>query len=138
MKPLHSLLLVAYQHASKTMEVSRVHLFDIITQYRAIFSDDEHVTVVRHSQGENLGALFHSWVIRKVTSFLNTLKWDLERGVGGRLESLLGQCMYFGLSLGRVGADFRSLAAPLFQKAALRAFSAAIETATERQAYWPP
>lgn len=138
------------------MEVSRVHLFDIITQYRAIFSDDEHASLTRHAQTDgNLAGIFHSWVIRKVsapsypmksqrnnvralfaceqvTSFLRTLEWDLDRGVGGRLDSLLGQCMYFGLSLGRVGADFRSLAAPLFQNAALEAFETAIETAQEK------
>ena len=65
--------------------------------------------------------------------FLSVLEWDLHRGVGNRLDSLLGQCMYFGLSLGRVGADFRSLAAPLFQKAALRSFTETIRSAVERR-----
>ena len=64
--------------------------------------------------------------------FLKTLEYDLERGVGSRLDSLLGQCMYFGLSFSRVGADFRGLLPPLFHAAAMKAFSTAVFDATER------
>ena len=68
----------------------------------------------------------------KVQQFLKTLEYDLERGVGSRLDSLLGQCMYFGLSFSRVGADFRGLLPPLFHMAAMKAFSTAVLDATER------
>ena len=68
----------------------------------------------------------------KVQQFLKTLEYDLERGVGSRLDSLLGQCMYFGLSFSRVGADFRGLLPPLFHTAAMKAFSTAVLDATER------
>nr|XP_031361735.1 conserved oligomeric Golgi complex subunit 8 [Lonchura striata domestica] len=118
-----------YVHLTKTIEACRVHLFDVVTQYRAIFSDEEPLAEAA-APGE--GAIFHSWVLQKVSEFLRALRRDLERGVGGRLDSLLGQCMYFGLSFSRVGVDFRGQLAPLFQRVAADAFGKAVEEAVEK------
>ncbi|CAH0386366.1 unnamed protein product [Bemisia tabaci] len=103
----------ASHHLSKTIELSRIHLFNILTQFRAVFSYDD-TSAKRFSVFES--GLFYSWINLKIQIFLDTLEEDLKLCPFSSLDSLLGQCMYFGLSFSRVGADFRALAAPIFLK----------------------
>jgi len=56
----------------------------------------------------------------KISQFLKTLKDDLDQGAKRQaLDSILSQAMYFGQSLGRVGADFRPALVPILSQAAL-------------------
>jgi len=118
-----------YLHLTRTMEVLRVHLFDIVTQYRSIFSDDgDHLIVVGAEQTFDNRLLFTSWLSKKVQEFLKILATDLDSGINS-FESILGQAMYFGLSFSRVGFDFRPLLAPIFLKAIEKQFVAKLDSA---------
>lgn len=72
---MHGILFTAaYAHLAKVIEVSRVHLFDIITQYRAIFTDDEPMLRQTSGNSPRESQLLQSWVQRKVTLISHTDK----------------------------------------------------------------
>ncbi|EDW88076.1 conserved oligomeric Golgi complex subunit 8 [Drosophila yakuba] len=127
----------AQQHLSKTIEITRINLFNIITQYRAIFPEDEGTLKTQSSlrplQGVSCNGdrLFQAWLHNKINDFLLTLERDLQLGVGS-VETVLGQCMYFGLSFSRVGADFRALMAPIFVAVIRRRFESSVEQVDEQ------
>ncbi|XP_016964653.1 conserved oligomeric Golgi complex subunit 8 [Drosophila biarmipes] len=127
----------AQQHLSKTIEITRINLFNIITQYRAIFPEEESTLKTQSSlrplQGVSCNGdrLFQAWLHNKINDFLQTLEKDLQLGVSS-IETVLGQCMYFGLSFSRVGADFRALMAPIFVGVIRRRFESSVEQVNEQ------
>uniref|UniRef100_A0A1B0CWU1 Conserved oligomeric Golgi complex subunit 8 n=1 Tax=Lutzomyia longipalpis TaxID=7200 RepID=A0A1B0CWU1_LUTLO len=67
------------QHLTKTIELTRIHLFNIITQYRAIFTEDDDLFTGNDSRDSS--KIFHGWLHEKIEAFLLTLEDDLLRGV---------------------------------------------------------
>jgi len=63
---MFSVLSTGNHHLSKTIELSRIHLFNIVTQYRAIFSDDDPILPLAKDQNINESAIFYSWITEKV------------------------------------------------------------------------
>ncbi len=49
---------------------------------------------------------------------------------GSNMKNILDQSMYLGMSLSRVGGDFRGLLRPIFEKHIFRSVSFTIQTAT--------
>ncbi|GLJ36703.1 hypothetical protein SUGI_0738640 [Cryptomeria japonica] len=89
----------------------RVHLFDVVTQYRAIFADDTSGNEENYD-----GGLLFSWAMHRITSHLNVLQIMLPKITeGAALANILDQCMYCAMSLGWVGLDFRGLLPALFE-----------------------
>ncbi|XP_005184797.1 conserved oligomeric Golgi complex subunit 8 [Musca domestica] len=126
----------AQQHLTKTIEVTRVNLFNIITQYKAIFPDEDNMELTQNDkplQGVSCDGerLFQSWLHEKISDFLKTLEMDLQRGITS-FDTVLGQCMYFGLSFSRVGADFRALMAPIFVRVIKDKFLGAISSVNDQ------
>lgn len=121
----------AQQHLTKTIELTRINLFNIITQYRAIFPEEDTTSSLKtNNLSSDGGRLFQSWLHRKIASFLETLEMDLLKGVNS-LDTVLGQCMYFGLSFSRVGADFRALMAPIYIRIIKQNFANSIQTVNQ-------
>ena len=132
-----------YHHISKTIEEMRIHLFDIITQYRAIFTDDDLSTsqlltatltsgISARDASTNESKLFFCWLQQKMKTFLRILSADLKLGVGNRLDSVLSQAMYFGLAFSRVGLDFRVLIVTIFEEAILEHMEKAFNVANAK------
>ncbi|XP_075242383.1 conserved oligomeric Golgi complex subunit 8-like [Convolutriloba macropyga] len=115
-----------YTHITKVIELNRVHLFDVVTQYRALFANEEQVFVV-HVSSANLRNIFNSWILNRVNEFLDMLRDDLKAGASARIESVLNQAMYFGLSFSRIGADFRMLMLPVFNEVIVENFESKLE-----------
>ncbi|XP_077270417.1 conserved oligomeric Golgi complex subunit 8 [Temnothorax americanus] len=116
-------------HMAKTIELSRIHLFNIITQYKAMFNDDELVIPGRDST-LNESAIFYHWLEEKISQFLATLEQDLP-GVTS-IDTILGQCTYFGLSFGRVGVDFTGRMSDTFARVIGERFERNVRRTTKK------
>lgn len=69
-----------YDHALKYIDETRNVLFDIVTQYRALFSDDDTTLYVTFNRNEFIKEtnLFRSWLIYRLNEFLKVLQNDLK------------------------------------------------------------
>ena len=134
-----------YEKCIKLIEANRVHLFDICTQYKAVFTDDSTTNFVandaasigtRSSFAAATSAILSAWLLRKIdvsirfgyAQILNGfqqffLHLDTLLAAGNcmdRLDSILSHCMYFGASFARLGCDFRaSHLIPMIERRAL-------------------
>jgi hypothetical protein len=126
----------SFEYVKQYIDVIREQVFEIITQYSSVFSDDAKLygnstdTKVGSAQLLTAGATLADYVAhtlenmeRKIDEHLVNIK-DISQ-----ISSLLTQLMYCGMSLGRVGLDFRPLFAIRFQDAMLRLTQTLIDDA---------
>lgn len=79
----------AYEYLKGMINFQRQHLFDVVNQYRAIFSDDTSGNEENHD-----GGLLFSWSMHQITSLLKTLKIMLPKITEGvSLSNILDQSM---------------------------------------------
>ncbi|RUP50727.1 Dor1-like family-domain-containing protein [Jimgerdemannia flammicorona] len=123
----------AFEYLKKYIDLQREQLFDIITQYWSIFSED-HVSSASayslplpfsssssassstFSNSTAAVTILPDYIVHLLTSFRQTLATHLPQITDiSYLSSLLTQLMYCGMSLGRVGLDFRHLVTTYFE-----------------------
>jgi|EP01046_Picozoa_sp_COSAG06_P000882 hypothetical protein len=123
----------AYELLMRLADNLRLHGFGIITQYRAIFTEDSGDSDGAAGGGwEGGGGLLYSWAMEKLSTLLVALEALLPQiTTGARLSSLLSQVMYAGAALGRAGVEFRPLLPPLFEPALLSVFKTRLGRASE-------
>lgn len=61
---------------------------------------------------------------------LKLLYADMNRGIYS-LDTVLGQCMYFGMSFSRIGTHFRGRMAPIFVRVICRGLEEGVNAATK-------
>ncbi|KAL6544338.1 conserved oligomeric Golgi complex component [Orobanche gracilis] len=82
-----------YEYLKGLIQCHRMHLFDVVNQYRAIFADD-----TSGSEENYGGGLLFDWAMHQITLHLKTLKIMLPKiSDGGSLSNILDQCMYYAV-----------------------------------------
>lgn len=124
-----------YETLKRATDTHRVVLFDIVMQYRAIFADDtsqaDSLAMAQDASGSaDGGLLLYSWAQYRTSLYLQCLENALPNvKEAASLASLLEHCMYCGMSLGRVGLDFRPLLSSIFESTIIQRFSDTIDHA---------
>ena len=104
----------AYQQLCKVTDVLRMNMFEIVTQYRAMFLDvTAALEDVPEASGD--GGLLYAWANRRILTFVAYLEANLGHiQEASQLSSILEKVMYCGAYLGREGLDFRAAVAEPF------------------------
>eukprot|EP00878_Enallax_costatus_P022940 GHUV01024379.1.p1 GENE.GHUV01024379.1~~GHUV01024379.1.p1 ORF type:complete len:532 (+),score=134.01 GHUV01024379.1:237-1832(+) len=121
----------SYEYVKQLTDVHRLHLFDVVMQYRAIFFDG---ATAQDTKAANVreGSVLYTWVQHRIAHYMTAMQRHLPAvEEGTNLASVLEHCMYCCSSLSRVHIDFSSLMQPLFQLCTLRLFSSRLAIAVD-------
>lgn len=121
----------SHEYAKALADAHRLHLFDVLMQYRAVFFDAP-ADGGRALASSRDSAALHSWVQHRVACFVGALQEHLPNITeGGSLASVMEHCNYCGASLSRVGLDFRALLAPVLELVTLQLFGNCLAVAVD-------
>eukprot|EP00730_Choanoeca_flexa_P000595 TRINITY_DN10261_c0_g2_i1.p1 TRINITY_DN10261_c0_g2~~TRINITY_DN10261_c0_g2_i1.p1 ORF type:complete len:1029 (+),score=257.83 TRINITY_DN10261_c0_g2_i1:1-3087(+) len=118
----------AFHYLNQVVEVSRRHIFNIVTQYRAVFATA--TGALRNRTTAPVTDVLADWAIYRMSIFAKTLQQHLPR-LNGRVSSVLSQAMHFTLSMGRCGLDCRAILVPVFTHAICQQFETRIAQACD-------
>ncbi|XP_065560113.1 conserved oligomeric Golgi complex subunit 8-like isoform X5 [Artemia franciscana] len=106
----------SYQLVLQIIQLTRQNLFDIVNQYRALFNLDDPLLLIEGTHGNcvNETAILPQWLSYRIRIFIGKLKEILPNIPSESLDTIVYQCMHFGMSFGRKGADFRDQLVSVF------------------------
>eukprot|EP00943_MAST-04B_sp_MAST-4B-sp1_P003707 g3707.t1 len=110
------------EYIVQCIEKRRVVLCEIMSQYNAIFADDSKNNNTEESKNNVLTPMTNEqrlmeWIVNQVNDTLNMLtKFVGMVNDGAALSNVIEQSTYMAKSLGKFGADFRSLLVPIFHE----------------------
>ena len=111
-----------------TIERYRTRVFEIATQFNAIFRANTTATQQHHQGNQTLSsvALLRLWMSRRVETFLQVLATQLHTNVTetSHLRDALEAALFFATSLGRLGADFTARLPGIFEPVLLQIITA--------------
>ena len=96
------------------------------------------ITNIASNRDYNDSAIIQSWLLYKIDQFLKTFTDDLNGCVNNEfghyypVESIVEPAFYFGLSMSRIGADFRPQIIPIINKAICKRFALVVNEATNK------
>eukprot|EP00571_Detonula_confervacea_P014136 CAMPEP_0172308442 /NCGR_PEP_ID=MMETSP1058-20130122/9029_1 /TAXON_ID=83371 /ORGANISM="Detonula confervacea, Strain CCMP 353" /LENGTH=728 /DNA_ID=CAMNT_0013020859 /DNA_START=23 /DNA_END=2209 /DNA_ORIENTATION=- len=102
------------------IERYRTRCFEIVTQFLAIFRGSFAPSTASSSSNnhhDHSFSLLSMWTARRIQTFLTTLSSNIVTHVNdtATLRDALDSASFFASSMGRVGADFQPLLAPIFE-----------------------
>ncbi|TPX60574.1 hypothetical protein PhCBS80983_g01722 [Powellomyces hirtus] len=142
------------EYVRKYIDVCRECFFDIVAQYRAIFSDATAPgTASRPNPASSAStstliydtashttlthSILSSYVIHRIQHLNATLQAHLPYiNDASQVASLCTQTMYFGMSLSRVGIDFRAVISHVFEDAVEEIVRKAVEDGAHQFVAW--
>lgn len=120
----------------------RINIFDIVTQYRAIFPDIESESMIvgerrfKKANNESNYKIINSWLLFKIEFYLKKLRENLDACIKHNsalpLDTVIDHCFYFGLSMSKIGADIRPQLICLFNRFIQNRFQLRVEEANTR------
>ncbi len=141
-----------YGKIIELLEVRRTAWFTVITQFNALFRDqeaDNHrtATTANTEYSRSRGSIepftaasfspvvvLNSWVTRQVNQLLREMQLLLlpNSNDGATLRSILEQTLFFSTRMSQVGCDFSNLVLPLFKEVVMATVQRELAVAVEQ------
>ena len=125
----------AYEYVKRLTDAHRTRVFDVATQYRAIFADDEEDEDAADDADDDRAAyersrLLRSWCAHRTGEYLRRLELAVPSiDEGARLAAAHEHARYCAASLARAGMEYRPLLTPIFEDAASALYASCLADA---------